>query len=151
MQGLTKFEKNFPKPLDKKQILCYNKDVRKRKDTSQTRKATAMKKASLSAVYSALKSIDFDSEILAEIEKELTKGEEQKAKNAALYDSFKGIVMNALSMAENPVTIAELWDSIASEVPEGVTKSKVQYAVTRLWVDEIVKTEGKVNTYSLKA
>ena len=110
-----------------------------------------MKKASLSAVYSALKSIDFDSEILAEIEKELNKGEEQKAKNAALYDSFKSIVMNALSMTENPVTIAELWDSIASEVPEGVTKSKVQYAVTRLWSDEIAKTEGKVNAYSLKA
>ena len=34
-----------------------------------------MKKATLSTIYDALKSIDFDPEVLAEVEKELTKGE----------------------------------------------------------------------------
>lgn len=30
--------KKFEKPLDKSKILCYNEDVRKEKDTPQTRK-----------------------------------------------------------------------------------------------------------------
>ena len=84
-----------------------------------------MKKASLSAIYSALKGIDFDSEILAEVEKELNRGEDEKAKNAELYE-------------------------VADALPAGFTKGKMQYAITRLWVDEVTKTEGKVNTYSRK-
>ena len=108
-----------------------------------------MKKASLSAVYSALKSIDFDSEILAEIEKELNKGEEQKAKNAELYEQAKPIVLGALS--DKPATIGEIYDEVANELPEGFTKGKVQYAITRLWADEVTKVEGKTNGYCRKA
>ena len=108
-----------------------------------------MKKATLSAIYSALKGIDFDAEMLAEIEKDLTKGDAEKAKNAELYEQAKAIVLGALS--DTPVTISELYDEIANELPEGFSKGKVQYVITRLWADEIVKTEGKVNTYSRKA
>ena len=108
-----------------------------------------MKKATLSAIYSALKGIDFDADMLAEVEKELTKGDAEKAKNAELYEQAKAIVLGALS--DTPVTIGELYDEIASELPEGFSKGKVQYAITRLWADEVVKTEGKVNTYSRKA
>ena len=104
-----------------------------------------MKKASLTAIYSALKGIDFDSEILAEVEKEINKGAEAKAKNAEAYEAIHDIVVGTLSSV--PVTVAELWESIQSEVPEGMTKSKVQYALTHLWQDEIVKIEGKPNTY----
>ena len=40
---------------------------------------------------------------------------------------------------------------IETRLPEGFGKSKVQYAITRLWNDEIVKnSDGKVNTYALK-
>ena len=108
-----------------------------------------MKKATLSAIYSALKDMDYDPEILDELAKEISKGEEQKAKNASAYEEAKPIVLGALS--ETPVTIGELYDEIANELPEGFTKGKVQYAITRLWADEVVKTEGKVNTYSRKA
>ena len=104
-----------------------------------------MKKASLSAIYSALKGIDFDSEILAEVEKELNKGEEKKAKNAEAYEAMHDVIVGALS--DTPVTCAELFESIESELPEGATKGKVQYALTHLWSDEIVKIEGKPNTY----
>ena len=104
-----------------------------------------MKKASLSAIYSALKGIDFDSEILAEVEKELHKGEEQKAKNAKAYEDIHDIVMDALS--DVPATCSEIFESIESELPMGMTKAKVQYALTHLWQDEIVKIEGKPNTY----
>ena len=106
---------------------------------------TLMKKASLSAVYSALKSIDFDSEILAEIEKELNRDAERKAQNAQAYESIHDPIVSNLGSA--PVTCAELYESIKSELPEGITKGKVQYALTHLWQDEIVKIEGKPNTY----
>ena len=108
-----------------------------------------MKKATLSTIYDALKSIDFDPEVLAEVEKELTKGEAEKAKNAELYEQAKAIVLGALS--DTPVTISELYDEVASDLPAGFTKGKMQYAITRLWVDEVTKVEGKVNTYARKA
>ena len=108
-----------------------------------------MKKATLSTIYDALKSIDFDPEVLAEVEKELTRGDAEKAKNAEVYEAAKPIVLGALS--DTPVTISELYDEIASALPEGFTKGKVQYAITRLWADEVTKVEGKVNAYARKA
>ena len=105
-----------------------------------------MKKLSLVAIKNALVGYGYaDEEILAELTKEITKGDAQKAKNAEAYESIHDIVMGALSAV--PVTVAELWDSIEDEVPEGITKGKVQYALTHLWQDEIVKIEGKPNTY----
>lgn len=85
------------------------------------------------------------SNLISEVEKEINKGAEAKAKNAETYDVIHDIVMGALSAV--PVTVAELWESIEDEVPEGITKGKVQYALTHLWQDEIVKIEGKPNTY----
>ena len=118
----------------------------KRRTTLHKReRITTMKKATLSAIYSALKGIDFDSEILAEVEKELNKGEEKKAKNAEAYEAMHDVIVGALS--DTPVTCAELFESIEGDLPEGATKGKVQYALTHLWSDEIVKIEGKPNTY----
>ena len=122
----------------------------KRRTTLHKReRVTTMKKATLSTIYDALKSIDFDPEVLAEVEKELNRGEAEKAKNAELYEQAKAIVLGALS--DKPATISEIYDEVADELPEGFTKGKVQYAITRLWADEVVKTEGKVNSYSRKA
>ena len=108
-----------------------------------------MKKSTLSAVFTALKSIDFDAELLAEVEKELNRGEAEKAKNAEMYEVAKPIVLGALS--DTPATIGEIYDEIANDLPEGFSKGKVQYAITRLWKDEVTKVEGKVNTYARKA
>ena len=85
------------------------------------------------------------SNLISEVEKEINKGAEAKAKNAEAYESIHDIVMGALTSA--PATVAEIWDAIEDEVPEGITKGKVQYALTHLWQDEIVKIEGKPNTY----
>jgi len=105
-----------------------------------------MKKLSLVAIKNALVGFGFeDADILAELDKEINKGAEAKAKNAEAYDAIHDIVMGALSAV--PVTVAELWGAIETEVPEGITKGKVQYALTHLWQDEIVKIEGKPNTY----
>jgi len=104
-----------------------------------------MKKATLTAIYASLKDMDYDPEILAELEKEINKGTEAKAKNAEAYEAIHDIVIGTLS--DVPVTCAELFDSIEIELPAGMTKSKVQYALTHLWQDEIVKISGKPNTY----
>ena len=105
-----------------------------------------MKKLSLVAIKNALVGFGFeDADILSELDKEINKGAEAKAKNAEAYESIHDIVVGTLTAV--PVTVAELWESIEDEVPEGITKGKVQYALTHLWQDEIVKIEGKPNTY----
>ena len=82
-----------------------------------------------------------------EMTAELNKGAEEKARNNDLYEAAKAVVMDELSVATEAVTIGELYDAVADKLPEGFTKGKLQYAVTRLWKDEIVRIEGKVNTY----
>ena len=105
-----------------------------------------MKKLSLVAIKNALVGYGYaDVEILSELDKEINKGAEAKAKNAEAYEALHDVIMGALSAV--PVTVAELWESIEDEVPEGTTKGKVQYALTHLWQDEIVKIAGKPNTY----
>ena len=105
-----------------------------------------MKKLSLVAIKNALVGYGFeDADILAEIEKELSKGEAEKAKNAEAYEAMHDVIVGALS--DVPVTCAELFASIENELPEDATKGKVQYALTHLWQDEIVKIAGKPNTY----
>lgn len=90
-------------------------------------------------------------EIRAELVAELTKGEAKAQANRDLYAQAHEVVMSGLAQASAPVTIAELYEAIENKLPEGFSKGKVQYAITRLWADEVEKTEGKVNTYALKA
>lgn len=89
-------------------------------------------------------------EIKGEAIAELAKGAEKAQANRDLYEQAREVVMEGLRIAGKPVTIGELYESIEGELPEGMTKGKVQYAITRLWADEIVRTEGKVNSYALK-
>ncbi len=105
-----------------------------------------MKKISLVAIKNALVGYGFsDEDILTELDKEISKGEAQKAKNAEAYEALHDFIVGELT--DVPVTCGELWDAIKGDVPEGTTKGKVQYALTHLWQDEIVKIEGKPNSY----
>ena len=107
-----------------------------------------MKKSTFEAIKTALTSFGYDNaDVLAELDKEIGKGAEVKAKNAEAYESIHGLVIGALTTAGVPVTCADVWEAIEDKVPEGITKGKVQYALTHLWQDEIVKIEGKPNTY----
>lgn len=101
----------------------------------------------MNAIIATLNTIDFENKdaILAELNAEVNRGAEAKAQKWAEYDAMKPIVLDALS--DTPVTIAELYDAVRDELPEGFTRGKLQYAVTKLWVDEIVKIDGKPNTY----
>ena len=104
-----------------------------------------MKKNTMIAVRDFLTSVDALPEVVAEINAELSKGDAQKAKNAEAYEAIHDIIMENLS--DELCTVAELWDVIKDKVPDGITKNKVQYALTHLWQDEIVKVEGKPNGY----
>ena len=114
-------------------------------------RVSTMRKVSLQSLVSFIDSIDAPQEIKGirdEIVAELTKGEAKAQANRDLYAEAKDVVLGALS--ETPVTIGELYDEIADALPEGFSKGKVQYAITRLWADEVVKHEGKVNGYTRK-
>ena len=116
-------------------------------------RVSAMRKVSLQSLVSFIDSIDAPQDIKDvrdEIVAELNKGAEKAQANRDLYAQAHDVVMNALRSGGKPVTIGELYDEVATELPVGMTKGKVQYAITRLWADEVVKTEGKVNTYSVK-
>lgn len=110
-----------------------------------------MKKATMNAIVNYINdnAVTELFEIRDELVAELNKGAEKAQANRDMYAEAHDIVMSALS--DTPVTIAELYDEIADRLPDGMTKGKVQYAVTRLWTDEIIKIEGKVNGYTRKA
>ena len=112
-----------------------------------------MKKSTMNTILSLIATIDTPEAeaVRAEVTAELNKGAEKAQANRDLYASAHDVVIGALADATAPVPMSELWEAVEGRLPEGMTKGKVQYAVTRLWSDEIVKTEGKVNTYSLKA
>ena len=109
-----------------------------------------MKKGTLNTILTLIATIDTPEAdtVRAELNAELNKGAEEKARNAELYNTAKAVVMDELAVATEAVTIGELYDAVADKLPEGFTKGKLQYAVTRLWLGtDIVRVEGKVNTY----
>lgn len=109
-----------------------------------------MTKNTMNTILSLIATIDTPEAetVRNELTAELNNGAERKAQTAELYETVKPIVFGALS--ETPVTISELFTEIEGALPEGFTKSKLQYAITRLWKDEVTKVEGKVNSYALK-
>lgn len=106
-----------------------------------------MKKATLVAIKDALTGYGYmDSEVLSELNREITRGEDAKAKNAEAYEAIHELVVDNLDKV-TPCTCGELYEAIASELPADMTRSKVQYALNNLWQDEVVKIPGKPNTY----
>ena len=110
-----------------------------------------MKKSTYEAIYAALSSVEFESKeiVMAELYKEIHKGEEAKAAKVALYEMAKSVVLEGLRVADAPVTIAELYEEIKGELPEGFTKAQVQYGISHYWTAEVTKHEGKTMSYSL--
>ena len=106
-----------------------------------------MKKATMETIYNALLDNGYESTdpIMEELAKEMNKGQARKDANAKAYDEMHDIIINALT--DTPATCAEIFESIETDLPAGTTKAKVQYALTHLWQDEIVKVEGKPNSY----
>jgi hypothetical protein len=116
-----------------------------------------MKKATMNAIvnylsdnlsYANEEEKSFLQSTIDELTAELTRGEAKAQANRDMYAVATPIVLRALS--DTPVTIGELFTEIEGDLPEGFTKGKVQYLVTRVLTDKVEKHEGKVNTYTLK-
>ena len=110
-----------------------------------------MTKNTLTSLVNYLNGATVDNldEIKAELEKELARGEEKAQVNRELYAQAHDVVMNGLARCGN-VTVTDLYNEIENELPEGFSKGKVQYALTHYWESEVVKTEGKPNSYALR-
>lgn len=106
-----------------------------------------MKKSTLETIRTALINLGYENpEIMDELDAELSKGAEEKAKRAAAYEEIHSLIVDNLT--DTPVTCADLFGEIEGEViAKGMTRHNVQYALNNLWQDEIVKIAGKPNTY----
>lgn len=106
-----------------------------------------MKKATIEALYNYINGATLTNldEIKSELETELNRGKAQKEANAKAYAGIHDLIIETLS--DTPATAAEIFEAIEDELPDGMGKGKVQYALNNLWQDEIVKIEGKPNTY----
>ena len=107
-----------------------------------------MKKATMNTILSLIANIDSPEaqEVRDELNAELSKDKARKDANIALYDEAKPIVLSELG--DTPATVGELYEAIKDKLPEGFTKAKVQYALTHYWTEDVVKHEGKVNSYT---
>ena len=99
----------------------------------------------MTAIANYIKNVPELAAEYAELQAELDKNEAKAQTNRELYAAAHDVVVATLS--DKPMTMAELWEAVKDNVPEGMTKSKVQYALRELWAAEVVKIEGKVNEY----
>ena len=79
-------------------------------------------------------------EVKAEVLAQYAKNEAKAQANRDIYAQAHDVVMRVVDAT--PRTVAEIYDACAEELPEGFSKSKVQYAIRALWGDEVVKIEN---------
>lgn len=106
-----------------------------------------MTKNSLTAIFNALTNVEFEGKevAMAELSKELHRGEAERAAKAALYEVAKDVVVSTLT--DTPMTLADLYEACKGELPHGFTKNQISYGLTHYWDKDVVKVEGKVNSY----
>lgn len=112
-----------------------------------------MKISTLSTIASVLSNIDFENKdaIMEAINADLHRNDAVKAAKAQVYADNWDAVRDVLATAPQGATVAEIFDSLGGKVGSDFTKGKLTYALGHQWADRVVKTEGKVNTYALKA
>ena len=121
--------------------------MKRTRKSPKNQKGKSMKKNTMETLVRYLngETVDNLDEIKAELEAELAKNAEKAQANRELYDATHDVFVNALT--DTPQTLAEIWERIKDEVPGGMTKSKIQYAVREYWSADVAKIEGKVNEY----
>jgi hypothetical protein len=108
-----------------------------------------MKKTTMNTILSLIATIDTPEAeaVRSELKAELSKGAEKAQANRELYETAWDVVYGALD-TEYPATVAEIYEAVKESLPEGFTKAKVQYALGHYWDKDVVKHEGKVNSYT---
>ena len=107
-----------------------------------------MKKTTMNTILSLIATIDTPEAeaVRSELKAELNRGAEKAQANRELYDRAREVVLSELG--DTPATIAELYEAVEDKLPAGFTKAKVQYALSHYWEADVVKHEGKVNSYT---
>lgn len=109
-----------------------------------------MKKSTLKSLVAYLNGetvVNID-EIKAELQAELSKGEEKAKANRDLYAAAHEAVMGVMS--DTPMTVADIFAACESKLPENFTKAKMQYALLHYWNDEVVKVENGRSAYQYR-
>lgn len=104
-----------------------------------------MKKNTLRTIADYIRNIPELANESAELDAEIAKDESKVQANRELYATAHDVAMEVLT--DKPMTIAEWFAACGDKMPNGFTKSKMQYAVREYWASEVVKIEGKVNEY----
>lgn len=99
-----------------------------------------MKNTTMTTIANYIKNVPELSVEYAELAAELAKNEVKAQANRDLYATAHDVVMGKLT--EVPVTVADLYESCKDELPEGFSKSKLQYAMLNYWAGEVVKIEN---------
>lgn len=110
-----------------------------------------MKLSTIKSLVSYLNGATIDNldAIKAELEAELNKNAEAKAAKDATYDATWEVVREVLAMTTAPLTVAEIFEQVEANLPEGFTKGQLVYALNHQWPGRVVRIEGKPNTYRL--
>ena len=82
-----------------------------------------------------------------EVNAEWERTTEKSRANADLYATAHDALMSADGW-DKPMTVADLTEKFASVLPDGFTKSKMQYAFRALWSDEVEKHENGKSAYT---
>lgn len=107
-----------------------------------------MKKNTMTTIANYIKNVPELATEYAELAAELSKNEAKAQANRELYIAAHDVVMAHLT--DTPVTVADLFTACEGELPEGFSRSKIQYALLNYWDDEVVKHENgkKAFTYT---
>lgn len=108
-----------------------------------------MKKSTLSAITNYFNANAVPAELadaIEDVRAEFAKGEEKAQANRDLYNAAKVVVMGVLSATKQTVT--EIYDACADDLPDGFSKSKLQYAIREMWADEVVRHDEGKNPYT---
>lgn len=107
-----------------------------------------MKKNTMTTIAAYIKNVPELANEYAELQAELDKNAAKAQANRDLYATAHDVVMAHLD--STPVTVTELYASCEDELPDGFSKSKIQYALLNYWSDEVVKHDNgkKAFTYT---
>jgi len=110
-----------------------------------------MKKSTMQSLVSFLENVPEMADAREELVRELNRGAEKAAANRELYENAREVVLSQLRLAPDGATLSELVESCGDNLPDGMTKGKVQYALLHYWNDAVsVEQTKNGNVYRLR-
>ena len=111
-----------------------------------------MKKSTISTIYDILTSVDFEgkTEVMTDLYNEIHRNDNKRDAAAVEYAAALPVVLSVFEQTDVPVTASEIYEAIGGNLPDGFTKGRMQYGLSKVWTDRIETIPGKPNTYVLR-